>query len=192
MRRLFAPLAALALAACATDRVTLLDNEGGQDTGALAVLAPDGRETVIDRANSEARLSSSSARVRSVSGPRPGQSELLGALPPAARAFTIPFKTNQSAIAEGQRAVLELIRAELAGRPGAQVEVAAFTDSVGSEDDNNRLSLDRARNVAVALRGYGFEIAEGDAIGRGEYEALKTVGDNQDRAEFRRVDVIVR
>ena len=88
--------------------------------------------------------------------------------------------------------MLELIRAELANRPGAQIEVAAFTDSVGSETDNYQLSLDRARNVALELRGYGFDIAEGDAIGRGEYEALKAAGDDRDLAEYRRVDVIVR
>ena len=182
----------LALAGCATDRVTLLDNEPGNETGAVAVLAADGSETVLDQANSEAALRRGASRVRSISAVRTADTAVLASLPPAAKAFTIPFETNQSTIGDQQRAVLELIRSELSSRPGAQIEVAAFTDSVGSESDNYELSLDRARNVAGELRTYGFAIEDGDAIGRGEYEALKAAGDNRDLAEFRRVDVIVR
>ena len=192
MRAGFSLAAALAVTACATDRVTLLDNEPGNETGSVAVLGADGSETVLERANSEAALRRGASRVRTVAAVRKADTAVLASLPPASKAFTIPYETNQSSIGEQQRAVLEMIRAELANRPGAQIEVAAFTDSVGSETDNYQLSLDRARNVAIELRGYGFEIAEGDAIGRGEYEALKAAGDDRDLAEYRRVDVIVR
>lgn len=193
MNRYYLALSLATLAAgCATDRVTLLENEAGRGTGSVAILNADGRETVLDSPNSEAALRRGASRVRSISAIRPGDSQLLDTLPPAAKAFTIPYATNQSTIQTQQRAVLEQIRAELAARPGAQIEVAAFTDSVGSESDNYRLSLDRARNVAEELRGYGFPIAEGDAIGRGEFEALKALGDNRDAPEYRRVDVIIR
>lgn len=192
MRRALAAIGlALIATACVTDRVTLLESEAGE-TGSLAVLSSDGGETVLDRPNSEAALREGAPRVKPVARANPAYNALIAGLPPPAKAFTIPFETNQSALGDGQRAVLDLIRADLSARPGAQIEVAAFTDSVGSEEDNNQLSLDRARNVASELRRYGFPIEEGDAIGRGEYEALKAVGDNRDMAEFRRVDVIVR
>ena len=191
-RALISAAIALSVAGCATDRVTLLDNEAGHETGSVAILAPDGRETVIDRANSEAALRGAPSAVRPVAKMKPAYADLLASLPPPARIFTIPYATNQSTIGEQQREVLASIRAELASRAGAQIEVAAFTDSVGSETDNYQLSLDRARNVATELRGYGFPIETGDAIGRGEYEALKAIGDDRDAPEFRRVDVIVR
>lgn len=180
------------LASCATDRVTLLENEAGRETGSVAILASDGSETVVDRANSQAALRTGPTHVKSVAKIKPAYDALLASLPPPPRTFTIPYETNQSAVQEQQREVLELIRAELSGRPGAQIEVAAFTDSVGSEADNYLLSLDRARNVAKELRGYGFSIGDADAIGRGEYEAQKAVGDSKEAAEFRRVDVIIR
>lgn len=192
MRRA-APLAiALVLAGCVTSRVTLLDNEGGNATGSLAIIAPDGSETVLDKANSEAALRVGNTRVRVVRQIKDGDRELFAYLPPPSMAFRIPYETNQSEVRLEQQAVLDQIRAELAKRPGVQIEVAAFTDSVGSESDNYQLSLDRARNVATALRQSGFEIAEEDAIGRGEYEALKAEGDDRDLPEYRRVDVIIR
>lgn len=192
MSRVLAALTLVPIAtACATDRVTLLESEAGE-TGALAVLSADGGETVLDRPNSEAALRQGAPRVTQAARVRSADTALIASLPPAAKAFTIPFETNQSTIGESQRAILDMIRADLSARPGAQIEVAAFTDSVGSEEDNNRLSLDRARNVAGELRQYGFPIEDADAIGRGEYEALKAVGDNMEDAQFRRVDVIVR
>lgn len=192
MRRA-APLAlAIALAGCVNSRVTLLDNEAGNETGSVAILKPDGSETVLDSANSEARLGQGNARVKSVSGVRAADTALLDSMPPPPRSFTIPYDTNQSTIGTEQQAVLDQIRSELATRPGAQIEVAAFTDSVGSEADNSQLSLDRARNVAAWLRGNGFAVGEADAVGRGEFEALKAAGDNKDLPEFRRVDVIIR
>lgn len=191
-RALGATALALALAGCATSRVTLLDNEAGHDTGSVAILKPDGSETVLDSANSEARLGRGKARVKAISAVRPTDVALLDSLPPPVRSFTIPYDTNQSVVGIGQQTVLDQIRAELARRPGAQIEVAAFTDSVGSEADNYRLSLDRAHNVATWLRGNGFAIDEGDAVGRGEFEALKAGGDDKDLPQFRRVDVIIR
>lgn len=183
---------ALALAGCATSRVTLLDNEAGNDTGAVAILKADGTETVLGSANSEVRLGREPARVKSIAAVRSADTALLATLPPPPRSFTIPYGTNQSTIGPEQEPILDEIRAELAKRPGAQIEVAAFTDSVGSETDNYRLSLERARNVAGWLRGNGFAVDESDAVGRGEFEALKAMGDDRDLPEFRRVHVIIR
>lgn len=180
------------LAGCVTSRVTLLDKEDGGDTGAVAIVAPDGTETVIDQANSEAALRFGPTRVRVVRAIREGDKALFAFLPPPPMAFRIPYQTNQATIRLEQQAVLDQIRAQLKDRPGAQIEVAAFTDSIGSEEDNNRLSLERARNVAAELRRSGFPIADADAIGRGEYDAVRLVGDNRDLAEYRRVDVVIR
>jgi outer membrane protein OmpA-like peptidoglycan-associated protein len=192
IRATLALAGALLAAGCASDRVTLLDNEAGNETGSVAILASDGSETVINQANSQAALRDGPTRVRAVKEIKPAYTAVIGSLPPPAKTFTIPFETGQSAIREDQQQVLDLIRAELSSRPGAQIEVAAFTDSVGSDADNERLSLERARNVATELRGFGFEIEPDDAIGRGEYEAQAKFGDNTPMAEFRRVDVIVR
>ena len=62
-RASLALLGALALCGCATDRVTLLDNEAGRPDGALAVLSPDG-ETLIDKPNTQALLRSGTPRAR--------------------------------------------------------------------------------------------------------------------------------
>jgi outer membrane protein OmpA-like peptidoglycan-associated protein len=183
---------AAALAACVTDRVTLLDNEAGHPNGALAVLSPSGEETVIDRANTRASLGTGAVRTRAVDPNNPSYTALLETLPPEAARFRITFPINDARILGGQRAVLEQIRAELARRPGAQVEVAGFTDSTGDDRGNDVLSKQRAEAVARELREYGIQIDPDDAVGRGEDEARAERGDNVSDESYRRVYVIVR
>lgn len=187
-----AGVGALALSACATDRVVLLDNEDGRPGGALAVLEPGGAETVIDRPNTRASLGSGPARTRSVDQIDPAYAELLATLPPAAKVFAITFPTGESRIFEGQRTILEEIRAELAARPGAQIEVAGFTDSVGDNASNDRLSRQRADSVVGELRESGVAVDPEDAVGRGEDDARAELGDNVADERYRRVFVIVR
>jgi outer membrane protein OmpA-like peptidoglycan-associated protein len=184
---------ALTLGACATtDRVTLLEGEAGHAVGAIAVLDTDGRETVLDAPRMQALLGSGTARVRTVDKLDASIGPLMDSLPLPPASFTITFPKAGASIPGDQRQVLEKIRMELARRPGAQIEVAGFTDSTGSEESNNELSRQRALAITQELRDSGFEIADEDAVGRGEYEARAALGDNVADESYRRVDVIVR
>ena len=192
MRTALALAGALLVAGCATDRVTLLDNEDGNATGALAVLASDGRESVIDQPLTQAKLRDGPTRGRAIKAVKPAYATLLANLPPAARGFVITFPPNQSAIPVEQRSILEAIRTELSIRPGAQIEVAGFTDSTGDDALNDEVSRKRADAVAQELRESGFAVDPGDAVGRGEDEAKKQLGDGVASEAYRRVEVIVR
>lgn len=187
-RAIAALIGAAVLGGCATDRVTLLESESG---GALAVLSNDG-ETVIDTPNTRAALTAGGPRTRRIDPNGPAITSLLATLPPEAMRFSIVFPSDESLIPPGQRGVLDRIRAELEGRPGAQIEVAGFTDSDGTDAYNLDLSKKRAESVASQLREFGFEVDAADAVGRGEYEAQAQLGDGKNNESFRRVDVIVR
>ena len=192
MRTALALAGALLVAGCVSDRVTLLDNEDGNATGALAVLASDGRESVIDQPLTQAKLRDGPTRGRAIKAVKPAYATLLANLPPAARGFVITFPPNQSAIPVEQRSILEAIRTELSIRPGAQIEVAGFTDSTGDDALNDEVSRKRADAVAQELRESGFAVDPGDAVGRGEDEAKKQLGDGVASEAYRRVEVIVR
>lgn len=185
-------LPALFLGACATDKVTLLENEPGHDTGAVAVIDKKGRETLVNQVNAQAALRSGPGKVRQLKELRPEYTSLIGALPPQARAFVITFPVGSSDIPADQRSVLEQIRNELSVRPGAQIEVAGFTDSTGGDTLNDTISLERARSVVAQLRTFGFAVDAEDAVGRGEDEARAKLGDEVANDGYRRVEVIVR
>ena len=62
------------------------------------------------------------------------------------------------------------IRAEVAKRPGVEVQVTGHTDTVGDERDNDELSLKRAEEVLSFLADQGFSRKVMSAVGRGEHE----------------------
>jgi len=82
--------------------------------------------------------------------------------------------------------------AEIARRPGAEVQITGHTDTVGQTADNDRLSLERAREIRDALVGQGLNPAITRAVGRGERELLIPTPDNTPEPRNRRVEVIVR
>ena len=180
------------LASCASDKLTLLENEPGHDTGAVAVIDSKGRETLVDRVNAQAALRNGPSKVRQLKELRPEYTSLIGSLPPQARAFVITFPVGSSDIPAEQRGILEDIRNELSTRPGAQIEVAGFTDSTGSDTLNDTISLGRAQSVIEQLRAFGFVVEADDAVGRGEDEAKAKLGDEVANDGYRRVEVIVR
>lgn len=197
MIRVATALTAMAfLAGCATDRVTLLDNEDNAKQFAVANITNPGCEREITTENSELRLHGC-AKPRTLAKPRPNDARLMTNLPPRVATSRLMFETGESGILPKHLAELDRLSREIADRKekgfDTQVEVLGFTDSEGSESRNLEISLARAHAVASQLRSRGFEIADLDIIGRGEFEALANGRpDELANPDYRRVDVVVR
>lgn len=181
----------LAMSGCATSSVTLLPGEDGHAVGSIAVLETN-REVVLDQPLTAGSLSNGPARVRSVKAVKPAYGQLLAALPPAPARYVLNFVEGTTDITAGSRPTLDMIRKEIAARPGAAVEVVGHTDTVGSEEDNDRLSQQRADQVVKVLLAEGFDSDLLSAVGRGERELAVATGDNVASEQNRRVEVVVR
>ena len=125
-------------------------------------------------------------------GLKPNEAALLGGLPPAAKSFTLYFVEGTTDMTAESAPVLDEIRAEIAKRPGAEVQVTGHTDTVGSESDNDALSRSRAEEILNLLASRGFDRGIMSAVGRGERELKERTADNVSSAANRRVEVIVR
>lgn len=185
----------LALAACSHSSLTLLSDEGGGH-GAVAVLEANGKpvEAVIAQPESRTRLGSASptARPLGARGLNPEQLALVTGLPPAPRNYTLYFVEGTTDLTEDSRPVLDELRSEVAARPGVEVEVTGHTDTVGSLEDNDALSLRRAEQILDVLASAGIERSLMTAVGRGEREPRQPTADNVESAVNRRVEVLVR
>ena len=180
------------LAACAAPTALLLPGEDGHPTGALAVLGKDGNDQVLDQPLLSARMSRQRTTVRKVAKLKPAYQQLIATLPPPSKSFTLYFVEGTTTITPASRAVLDQIRAEVAQRPGAEIQVTGHTDSLGSDDDNDRLSIQRANEIVGFLISEGFPRDMLTAVGRGERDLAVATGDGVANAENRRVEVIVR
>lgn len=187
--------ASLLLVGCATSSLVLLpDDEGHQ--GSLAVLEANGRpaEGLIAQGNSRTKLGDPTPASKPLGerGLKAREAQLLSGLPPPAKSFTLYFDQGTVTPTAESQGVLSELRAEIASRSGPQVEVTGYTDTVGNQDDNDRLSLQRAEEVLGWLASQGFDRSLMSATGRGERELKEPTVDNFGSAANRRVEVIVR
>lgn len=190
-----AALLALFAAACAQDRVVLLPNESGGGSGAVAVLTESGATAaVIDKPYSDARVDSDSASVSATSAAAVAREHgaLLKAMPRPPVSYLLYFREGTTVLVPKSRPVLQRIFAEVAARPGADVQVIGHTSTLGTQADNDKLSRDRAREIADMLIGRGLDRSLVRAVGRGERELLVQTPDGMRNAENRRVEVLVR
>jgi len=194
IRRGAAIAAALLLAGCvAGDRVTLLESPEGKPVGAVAVLGEDGAETVLDRANLQARLTRGGVRLRELDEIDPAYARLIADLPPPPAPLilrNLPF--GEITLTEQQIAEIKAHLSDIESRPGYQILVRGFTDSVGDEALNTQLSQNRAEQVASIIRAEGYAIAEEDVIGMSEFDARRLDGDEVPNPDLRRVEVVIR
>jgi outer membrane protein OmpA-like peptidoglycan-associated protein len=188
-------VALLALSGCATSSLVLLPDDDGHQ-GAVAVLESDGAptEAVIDSGNSRTALGTRTpvAKPLGPDGLKKQEAALLTGQPPPAKSFLLYFEQGTTTLTSQSSTVLPALRQEIAARSGAEVEVIGHTDTVGSEEDNDRLSTKRAEEVLAWLASQGFDPSMMSAIGRGERQLMQPTLDNVDNPANRRVEVIVR
>ena len=194
MRRIGLWVCVFALAACAHSSVVLLPDEDGGH-GQVAILQSGGKaaDAIVGQANSRATLGSRpSIKPLAAHGLNAQESMLVGELPPPAKSFTLYFLEGTTEITPESLPVLDELRAEIAKRPGAEVQVTGNTDTVGSDADNDALSQKRAEEILNLLVSKGFDRSIMSAVGRGERELKVPTADNVANPINRRVEVIVR
>lgn len=187
-------IAASLLGGCATPSLTLLPSEEGKQ-GAVAVLEEKGvaRETVVSELNSRTSLAGR-PRTRSIDPSKLSarQRALLDNLPPPPVRLTLYFREGTTRLTPESEPGLDFLKKEIAKRPGAEVQVTGYTDTLGSEEDNDALSQRRAEEVLAALAEQGLDRAMMSAVGRGERELRVKTDDSVREPANRRVVVTVR
>jgi outer membrane protein OmpA-like peptidoglycan-associated protein len=182
------------LGGCATSSLVLMpDDEGHQ--GSVAVLEANGKPTdavISDQSRTRLGDATPTSKPIGADGLKKQEAALLTGLPPAAKSFLLYFDPGTVNLVPSSAGVLTNLRAEIAARSGPEVEVIGHTDTVGSEADNDKLSVRRAEQVMEWLVSQGFDRSEMSAVGRGERDLKVATADNVDNAVNRRVEVIVR
>jgi outer membrane protein OmpA-like peptidoglycan-associated protein len=159
------------------------------------VVRTDQGETRLDTAYAAARIDHGTQPARSTLSE--GEVNSLFAVALAARpvppvSFTLYFITGKDEITTESSGQLDSMFAELKRRPAPEVSVIGHTDRVGSDADNDRLSLRRAERVREDLVRMGVSPEAISVAGRGEREPLVPTADSVDEPRNRRVEINVR
>jgi photosystem I P700 chlorophyll a apoprotein A2 len=156
------------------------DIEVTADSNSITVTSPQGQRTYTpDQAVSE------------IGGKASGEG-IAASLPD-----NVLFDFNSVGLRGPSREKLALVAGLAKRSPGAKVEISGFTDAVGSDDFNQRLSEARAGVVreALAILGVGRDRMSARGFGESRPVAPNTKPDGSDnptgRAQNRRVEILL-
>jgi OOP family OmpA-OmpF porin len=102
----------------------------------------------------------------------------------------VNFDFNKAKIRTVDEAVLDEAAETMKANPGTAVHVNGYTDALGSEDYNLRLSERRAEAVAAYLENHGVPSSRLIPQGLGKTNFVATNDTPEGRAQNRRVELI--
>ena len=104
----------------------------------------------------------------------------------------VNFETNKATLTGDSEYILEVAYNALVANPDVQVEISGHTDSVGSDEYNQELSLRRAQAVRNWLEQRGIAGNRMKTVGKGEKEPVADNGTVEGRTENRRIEFYVQ
>ena len=164
--------------------------------GALVVMS-DGQTQTLDQPYRAARIGKPGAIETSTATEadvKASFGDALAAQPPRPVSFLLYFLENSDALTPDSERVVGDVVNEISRRPAPEVVVVGHTDTTGTHEYNDRLSLQRAERVRARLLTRGLGIAESNvfAVGRGKRDLLVPTPDQVAEPKNRRVELVVR
>jgi len=194
---LAAALTATLLAACSTPgtRVVLLPQADGKPS-AVVVRAKDGEEVLSQPyQRATAPVGARGAPLVDHADPAKVQAEnkpLFEMRPPPSQRYTVYFELGTITLTTASQKIMEEALAAAQARPGGDIVVVGHTDTKGTLQNNDALSLRRAQEVAQLFIERRFPANRIEAAGRGERELAVPTADEVDEPRNRRVTIEVR
>ena len=175
------------------DLVVLLPGSTGKP-GAV-VVQEGGREVVLDTAYASARTSPGGGLDVGQATPEEVRGVFAAALasePPRPVTFVLYFVEATDQFTPESQALVDQVLVAIATRPAPELTVAGHTDTVGTDQYNDALSLRRAERVRALLVARGIPPDSVVAMGRGKRELLVPTLDGVAEPRNRRVEITVR
>lgn len=186
-------LSTLFLVACAQERYVLLPDASGQ-SGSLLVKPKQRPPLTLDQTNA---LSTSGfwgigqrrAEADEVKAIWGGS---LAATPLPPKKFMLYFLEGTSELTPDSKKELDGVFDEIKKRKVTDIVVIGHTDTVGSQESNDRLAEARAKAMQAELERLGIDAESIKVSGRGEREPLVKTADEVAEPLNRRVEIQVR
>ena len=176
-----------------TDLYILLPGADGR-VGALSV-THGGKEEVLSNAHAAARIDKPGTLQATTSSAAEVQQTFAAALsaqPPRPTSFTIYFLHDSDEFTPESKVIVDGMLKEISSRPAPEVVVIGHTDTMGTDEYNDRLSLQRAGRIRARLIELGVAAERVQSAGRGKREPLVQTADQVPEPKNRRVEIVVK
>ncbi|MBU1668399.1 OmpA family protein [bacterium] len=118
--------------------------------------------------------------------------ETLLALPKKAETFIIYFQNNGNEFSQGSEEKFQKALQSVQARMPCMIDVIGHTDTVGSNEINQQMSLERAKKITERLISNGIDSKLITSKGYGEEDLLIPTPDNTPEPKNRSVEIFIK
>jgi outer membrane protein OmpA-like peptidoglycan-associated protein len=175
--------------------IALLDN--GKESSAIVVENSAG-SVVLDKAGSYITLDSRDDIPNSIGYIPPEKlkkrfARLYQEIPKEPRTYIVYFKKNSTELTENSKRVLKEVIEDIKKSSPCIVDIIGHTDTTGSFELNEKLSLSRANYVKdLILQNKNIKISKINVKGYGERRLFVKTSDNVSEAKNRSVEIFIK
>jgi len=174
--------------------VILMPDENGK-VGAITIKTPDDSR-VIDQAYHAVTAKEGAARLsetRTLSEAQVNQeyTDVLKAQPIKPSSFILYFVSGSATLTEESQAIIPRVADSIKKRAPTEVSIIGHTDTTGTEEINNKLSLERAKTVEKILKDGIPSLEDVSVKSFGSKDLLIPTPPNVDEPRNRRVEVVI-
>ena len=175
-----------------SERVILLPNRDGRASALVVQRAGSEQQLKAPYQGIEVAGGADKPFVSSAQAVEQRYGEMLTMQPARPLTFTLNFNLGTTDLTSRSRALLDEVKQRIASFPAARVTVTGHTDTSGTTELNDALSLSRAVSVRDVLIRLGIPASAIDVVGRGSRELLVRTGPGVREERNRRVEVRLR
>jgi outer membrane protein OmpA-like peptidoglycan-associated protein len=188
-------LAALFLAGCASTQTVILVADPDGKVGKAEITTAGGKQS-LDKANDMSKTAGPASAPTRVATADAGYlantfKEALAIEPPPGEKFVLYYGTGSAVPSGDYQAIIAEVAAAVKRRNAITIRISGHTDTTGSNDLDNALSLDRVNKVQAMLLEKGIKVERISATYHGKGNPAVPTADGVAEARNRRVVIIV-
>lgn len=187
-------LLSLLFIGCSKTTVVLLDN--GKTHNAVLVSTDKGNSQ-LDKVGSFIDLKDKEkapSKVKTMSQKEIARrfSKALAISPQAPISYILYFKPNSTELTKASKGTLQNAIQSIDERSPCMVDIIGHTDTVGSQEQNVKVSLKRAKSIKSIFENKNIKVVSLTAKGYGEENLLVKTADNTPEAKNRNVEIFIK
>jgi outer membrane protein OmpA-like peptidoglycan-associated protein len=184
------------LAGCAARSTVVLIPDPDGNVGRVIVTNEQGQQ-VLNEANQSVTVAGRKAppgavKTMTTDEIRSVFSDALAARPLPPARFILYFLNDSDELTRESKAVVPEVLATIRKRSSVDIVISGHTDTVGTNEYNYKLGLDRTKAIYDILVTKGVAASSITATSHGEGNPLVKTGDNVPEPRNRRVEIVVK
>ncbi|HHC11387.1 MAG TPA: OmpA family protein [Campylobacterales bacterium] len=194
--RLFNIITILSIFFVGCSKTTIVLGDNGKAHNAI-IVSTDKGSVRLDKVGSFVDLSSKDkapSKIKKMSKEEMQKrfQDVIASVPTKPLSYMLYFKSNSLDLTEKSKKILNIALKSIQNRSPCMVDIIGHTDTMGSNEQNIKVSLKRAKYISSIIKKMNIKVEDLSTKGYGEEDLLVKTADNIAQEKNRAVEIFIK